>query len=36
MSKTTKDMLSAAIILAVVAYPTAKLVNFTTEIIRLI
>jgi hypothetical protein len=34
MSESTKFMLSAAIVLAVVAYPMAKLVNFTTEILQ--
>ena len=36
MSDTTKDMLSAAIVLALVAFPLAKLVTATTEIVRML
>ena len=36
MSESIRDFLSAAIVLALVAFPLAKLVTSTTEIIRLL
>ena len=36
MSETYIDMLSAAIILAVVVYPLAKAVNLATEVIQIL
>jgi hypothetical protein len=34
MSNSYKDIFAAAIVLALVAFPMAKLINLTTEIIR--
>ena len=36
MNETYRDLLSAAIILAVVAYPLAKAVNFATEVAQIL
>ncbi len=36
MSETTKYLLSAAIVLAVVAYPVARIVGFTSDIVKML
>ena len=36
MNETSKDILSAVIVLALVAYPMAKLVNLSTELMRVL
>jgi hypothetical protein len=36
MSDTTKYLLSAAVMLAVVAYPLARVVGFTSDIARML
>ncbi len=36
MNDTTKYLLSAAIVLAVVAYPMARIVGFTSDVMRML
>jgi hypothetical protein len=36
MSETARDLLSATIVLAVVAYPLAKLINLSSNVIQLL
>ncbi len=36
MNETTKYLLSAAIVLAVVAYPVARIVGFTSDVMRML